>query len=960
MASKKTTRRALTMSILSLLLCVSMLIGTTFAWFTDSVVTGQNLIQAGNLDVELYYGKNTDPTGEAKNTTKLFTDANDEEITWWEPGVVAYTNLKVANKGNLALKYQMALNFTNMNYVEYADGSRYTLADVLQVALIPGGVEGNSREDVLRVANAESAVSLQDFKKSGNLESNQNSDVFGLVVFWTDKNSDETDNLFNMNNGKTTSDGDPLHIDLGITLFATQLQYEEDSFGSDYDENIWQDAMFVASEEDLASAIAAGKDAIMLEDDIALTEALEIPEGATVAMNLNGKTLTGPGLDDEGNKVHALTNNGSLELVGGEVKSSGANGGSAIYNAAGASLTLEDVTVVGAPQDANNTTAWPSYAINNYGNLTVNSADITSDHGAISVYGDTVIYDANVTLNGRGGSSHVFYIGGEGTDLIVHGGTYTHKGNTDGSLAYIMTGTTMTVNGGTFTASNGGYGLAAYKGALTVNGGTFANAFQDWGGPISIAGGTFATKPADKYIAAGFKAVNVNGTYHVVPDDITLIYDTASLNAALVDGANKVQLLDGVYEADLYSISSRDSLTITGNGAGTKLNFKKGQVRTDLFKKLTIENCTIGKMVDKSWGQLVFSSSTVAGGVYTISNCILDGQATQGIYINQNNVDATYNILNCTFNGDFGNEGAITIQDNNCEFTVNVTDCEFNNIPETSHEIWAATSDPATKVEYGTWKLYVDGELVAVNAAQMANAVAGGATKVLLTAGEYKMPSSDTTGEVTITGTKDVVLDMTMGAYMENATVTIEGVTIKTGTGKVNGNGSDYAALYTPNVTYKDCTFVGPMRVGRDGAKFINCTFTELGNDYIWTYGNDVTFESCTFNTAGKAILIYSDGGNEVSKVSVKNCVFNSTQGAKAGAIANQNCAAIEIHNYGNGVDLTTSGNTFDSNFSGEWRIKTYENGRTKVFVNGTEYTTIALDGKTMTIDAEKNVTVNP
>ena len=148
------------------------------------------------------------------------------------------------------------------------------------------------------------------------------------------------------------------------------------------------------------------------------------------------------------------------------------------------------------------------------------------------------------------------------------------------------------------------------------------------------------------------------------------------------------------------------------------------------------------------------------------------------------------------------------------------------------------------------------------------------------------------------------------------------------------------------------------MRVGRDGAKFINCTFNSLGNDYIWTYGNDVTFEGCTFNTDGKAILIYSDGGNEISKVSVKNCTFNATTGAKASAIANQNCAAIEIHNYGNGVDLVTEGNTYDSNFSGEWRIKTYENGKPEIIVNGVEYTTIAIDGKIMTIDADKKVTV--
>jgi len=299
-------------------------------------------------------------------------------------------------------------------------------------------------------------------------------------------------------------------------------------------------------------------------------------------------------------------------------------------------------------------------------------------------------------------------------------------------------------------------------------------------------------------------------------------------------------------------------------------------------------------------------------------------------------------------------DGAIT-KDAEGKITASVQGQTLNNITIKL----VATQKPSEQDAFGgIYDAEANGSVVVRTNEELEAALNEGKS-VYLVDGEYKMPSSGTTGIIKISGTKDAVLDMTMGAYLDNANVSIEGVTIKTGTGKANGNGSDYAALYTTNVTYTNCKFVGPMRVGRDGAKFINCTFTELGNDYVWTYGNDVTFVGCTFNTAGKAILIYSDGGSEISEVSVKNCVFNSTEGAKAGAIANQNCAAIEIHNYGNGVNLTTSGNTYDSNFSGEWRIKTYETGRTQIIVNGTEYTTIALDGKTMTIDANKNVTVN-
>ena len=57
---------------------------------------------------------------------------------------------------------------------------------------------------------------------------------------------------------------------------------------------------------------------------------------------------------------------------------------------------------------------------------------------------------------------------------------------------------------------------------------------------------------------------------------------------------------------------------------------------------------------------------------------------------------------------------------------------------------------------------------------------------------------------------------------------------------------------------------------------------------------------------------------------------------------------------------MTTFGNICNDNFFGAWKIKTYETGKTKAIVNSSEYTTLAIDGKTMTIDSDRNVTVNP
>ena len=238
--------------------------------------------------------------------------------------------------------------------------------------------------------------------------------------------------------------------------------------------------------------------------------------------------------------------------------------------------------------------------------------------------------------------------------------------------------------------------------------------------------------------------------------------------------------------------------------------------------------------------------------------------------------------------------------------------------------------------------------------AELDAALAAGIPVVELGAGEYTLPN--TNGKtVEIVGTKDTVIDVTGGYYADQANLTFRGVTFDCTVD--NPTGGDYELLYSPNVTFIDCTFNGSHGVGRDGASYIGCTFN-LPVDYVWSFANDTVFDGCTFNSQGKALLLYNHGGSEMVNVTVKNCVFNATAGAKAYAIANQNCAAIEIDNYGCSFNLIFENNTFDSDFSGEWRIKSfYGNGNT-VTVNGVSYNTIAIDGRTMTIDADRNVTV--
>ncbi len=234
MKSSKSTKRALLLSLISMLLCVAMLTGSTFAWFTDSVVSGNNKIVAGNLDVELYHSKNADLGNKVEPTTKLFTAADGGEVLW-EPGVMVYENFTVKNVGSLALKFKMTVNASSFNTVTVNDVTK-SLKDVLKVAILDHAFTGTREE-----ANTLAFTSTIDgFVREGELpavgDDAAKSKTYAIVIYWEPT---ENDNDYNLNNGKTSSDGEPLFIDIGVDLVATQHTVENDSFGNDYDKNAW-------------------------------------------------------------------------------------------------------------------------------------------------------------------------------------------------------------------------------------------------------------------------------------------------------------------------------------------------------------------------------------------------------------------------------------------------------------------------------------------------------------------------------------------------------------------------------------------------------------------------------------------------------------------------------------------------------------------------------------------------
>ena len=135
MTKRRSTKNALLSSVLALVLCCSMLLGTTFAWFTDSVTSANNVIISGNLDIELEYA-----TFNEDGTFKEWKDVdNASDILTnilWEPGVTEVAYLRLANAGSLALKYLLGINIVSETEGVNKVGDSFKLSDYIQFGVV--------------------------------------------------------------------------------------------------------------------------------------------------------------------------------------------------------------------------------------------------------------------------------------------------------------------------------------------------------------------------------------------------------------------------------------------------------------------------------------------------------------------------------------------------------------------------------------------------------------------------------------------------------------------------------------------------------------------------------------------------------------------------------------------------------------------------------------------------------
>ena len=260
--NQKATKRALLTSVMALVMCVVMLVGTTFAWFTDTASTAVNKIQAGNLDVALeMYDTVQSKWVSAEGKTLQFKKAADapaDEKVLWEPGCTyELPELRIVNKGNLALKYKISISGAKDATPEN-DKNDLKLLDVIDWTYSVIGAGGATVDELgterhLAAKTIDTDV-YDTLTIKGQMQKSAGNDYQGMAI-----------------------EG------IAITVVATQDTVESDSFSKDYDKNATYPVVVSQSQLNTSLTLDA------LKDENGKVSPVEVTLGDTATADINYK-----------------------------------------------------------------------------------------------------------------------------------------------------------------------------------------------------------------------------------------------------------------------------------------------------------------------------------------------------------------------------------------------------------------------------------------------------------------------------------------------------------------------------------------------------------------------------------------------------------------------------------------------------------------------------------------------
>ncbi|MBQ4258992.1 MAG: hypothetical protein IJB84_01850 [Lachnospiraceae bacterium] len=616
MTRKRSKKSALLMSILSLLTCMTMLIGSTFAWFTDSVTSSGNIIKSGTLKVGMEWadGK-TDPA----NANTSWTDASTGAIfnnDKWEPGYVDAKHIRISNKGTLALKYQLNI---------LANGTVSKLADVIDVYFADGGktLTGRDMTGLTRVGTLTEVLAGMPANMSGDLDAGKNDTVTIALKMQETANNDYQ--------------GLEIGSDFAVQLFATQLTSEEDSFDETYDKFADYDGE-ISNATTLAAAVKNGG-TYKVTKNFAIEDTMTVPSGVEVNLDLGGNDLTGN--LEVASGATLVVANGSINNDNSSVSGIQNNGGE---------LVLDDVSIESARHG-----------------VRVEGGDVTINGG---------LYEVKADPNGEKKTQHALNVS-DGANVIVNDGTFVGPKGTgadSGSAVNVQAGSTVTIYGGNF--SGGLNSTLSASGTLVVYGGTFdqnpAAYVADGYATIANADGTYS-------VMQGVAAENQTALDNAIKGGEESIVLAAG-NYNMLDGSDvnlsgKTLTITGTEDTviDVRNVDTRDQF-VTGASLvfdGVTLNFNDGSGNIYMgfanTASLIYRNCHITGM------QFLYGENVI------FENCVIDSSANTGEPHSVWTYGAkNINFINCAFI--YGNRAVNCYKDQDIDGgkqVVNFKNCTF-------------------------------------------------------------------------------------------------------------------------------------------------------------------------------------------------------------------------------------------------------------------------------------------
>ena len=684
MKRAKSTKSALISSVLALFLCFTMLLGTTFAWFTDSVTSANNIIKSGNLDITLeYFDTKTNEWKDVKDSKDILTG------DLWEPGYTDVAYLRIKNKGSLALKYALSVNVVSEKEGTNKAGETFKLSDYIYFDVVEGKEPTFvNRAEAMAAVDSETKIS-KGYAQSASLGANSEFEYLAMVVFMPTEVGNDANH-----NGENIP-----QIDLGINIFATQDTVESDSFGTDYDA------------DNAVDSIVEAKAMLDANKDVTLMGCYEADGILIVPATYTG-TLT---LVNSSIKSVQAEKNVNIVILGNVVVDA---------NGSGVATVADDES--SAAFDGSAITANGELNISGNGKLTAISADVVGAFGiggmnttAINIKGVTIERVEGAYAYGVGSDTKYYKDAPEGGAAIGSGldgavialdgvtvinaiggskaagiGARYHVGVTvkitDSAIAYVEGGvsaagiggsrvsgeatesdTTINITNSTVTAKGGAYGAGIGSGydthcaskqpMCTIN-------ITD--STINAEGGQYAAGIGTGYHNAALSgeiknsSVTAKSGEKFYKDEYT---SAMNIGFGVVDPAREGQQTDSkiIYNGTeigipapgkVASVSSVEKLR-AALAEGIPNIYLESDVQTDAI--LDIPSNTVingnGYKISRSAGYTGTLMNVASGATVTVENAILDGSGAT----------ATGNLIRTSGNGSIVlNEGTV-LQNNN-------------------------------------------------------------------------------------------------------------------------------------------------------------------------------------------------------------------------------------------------------------------------------------------------------